>query len=139
MSGESAAPDLVVLTRRLYEAANAGDLDAMTSFFGPEAVWDQPDEIETFHGKTAVRRFIEDWQGAYEEYAVEVEDILDLGNGVTFAVSTQTGRPAGSSGGVRIRFGAVHTWSEGLIARMITYGNVDEARAVAERLAGSRG
>jgi hypothetical protein len=54
-------------------------------------------------------------------------------------VSIQTGRPVSSSGDVQIRFAAVHTWAEGLIVRITTYGDVDEARAAAERLAESRG
>ena len=57
--------------------------------------WDQPDGIETFEGAEAIRRFVEDWQGSYEEYEAEVEDIVDFGNGVTFAVSVQVGPPRG--------------------------------------------
>ena len=110
MSEESATPDLAVLTRRIYEAADAGDFDAMMRLFRPDAVWDQPDGIETFEGAAAVRRFVEEWQGSYEEYEAEVEDIVDFGNGVTFAVSVQKGRLAGSSRDVSIRFPAVYTW-----------------------------
>ena len=36
---------------------------------------------------------LEDWIGAYEEFEVEPEEILDLGNGVVFAC-----RPGGPSG-----------------------------------------
>ena len=139
MSEESTTPDLTVLTRRIYEAADAGDFDAMMGLFRPDAVWDQPAGIETFEGAAAVRRFVEEWQGSYEEYEAEVEDIVDLGNRVTFAVSVQKGRLAGSSRDVSIRFPAVYTWAEGLIVRMSSYGDVDEARAAAERLGGERG
>jgi ketosteroid isomerase-like protein len=139
MSDASTTPDLAVLTRRIYEAADAGDFDAMMRLFRPDAVWDQPDGIETFEGAAAVRRFVEEWQGSYEEYEAEVEDIVDFGNGVTFAVSVQKGRLAGSSRDVSIRFPAVYTWAEGLIVRMSSYGDVDEARAAAERLAEERG
>jgi ketosteroid isomerase-like protein len=113
MSEESTTPDLVELTRRLYETADVGDFDAMMRFFAPDAVWDMPEEgIETLKGAAAVRRFVEDWQGSYEEYQVEVEDVLNLGNGVTFAVSIQKGRPTGSSGDVQIRFAAAHAWAK---------------------------
>jgi ketosteroid isomerase-like protein len=139
MPEESTTPDLVELTRRLYESANVGDFDAMVRFFAPDAVWDQPDgAIETFEGAVAVRRFVEDWQGSYEDYEVQVEEALDLGNGVTFAISIQTGRPAGSSVSVRIRFGAVYTWRQGLVERITSYGDENDARAAAERLAEER-
>jgi ketosteroid isomerase-like protein len=138
MSQESTTREPVELTRRIYEAADAGDFDAMMLLFRPDAVWDQPDGIETFEGVTAIRRFVEDWQGSYEEYDAEVEDIVDFGNGVTFAVSVQKGRLAGSGSDVSIRFPAIFTWAEGLIVRMSSYGDVDEARAAAERLAESK-
>jgi ketosteroid isomerase-like protein len=108
-------------------------------FFHPEAVWDLSEAgIGTFQGAAAVRRFVEDWQGSYEEYEVEVEDVRDLGNGATLAISTQKGRPVGSSGDVSVHFAAAYTWADGLIVRIATYGDVAEALAAAERLAESR-
>ena len=145
MPDESTTPDLVELTRRLYETADAGDFDAMMRFFSADSVWDMSPEAGTFEGAPAIRRFVEDWQGSYEEYEAEVEDILDLGHGVTLAVSVQKGRPGassghgGSSGHVQVRFAAVYTWTEALIVRATTYLDPDEARAAAKRLAESRG
>jgi ketosteroid isomerase-like protein len=112
----------------------------MMRFFGPDAVWDMgPMGMGNFEGAAAVRRFVEDWQGSYEEYEAEVEDIVHFGDNVTLAVSVQKGRPVGSAGDVRIRFAAVYSWAEGMIARATTYLDVDEARAAAERLAQERG
>jgi hypothetical protein len=36
--------------------------------------------------RAAIRRFGEDWQGSCEAYEADVEEIVDLGNRVTFAV-----------------------------------------------------
>jgi ketosteroid isomerase-like protein len=138
MSEESTTPDLVELTRHLYDAANSGDFDALTSFFASDAVWVTDEGIGTFDGVVAIRRFVEDWQGSYEQYEAEVNEVLDFGKGVTFAVSVQKGRVVGSSSDVQIRFAAVYTWAEGLIVRMTSYGEIDKARAAAERLAESR-
>jgi ketosteroid isomerase-like protein len=138
MSEESTTPDLVELTRHLYDAANSGDFDALTSFFAPDAVWVTDEGIGTFDGVVAIRRFVEDWQGSYEQYEAEVNEVLDFGKGVTFAVSVQKGRVVGSSSNVQIRFAAVYTWAEGLIVRMTSYGEIDKVRAAAERLAESR-
>jgi len=87
----------------------------------------------------AIRRLVEDWQGSYEDYKVDVEEIRHLGNGVTLAVSLQTGRPAGSTGEVQIRFASIQVCEDGLIAWMKNYNEVDETRAAAERLAAERG
>jgi ketosteroid isomerase-like protein len=139
-SEESTTPDLNELQRLGIEAVNRRDFDAMLSFFAPAAVWDlSPMGLGMYEGSEAIRRFFEDWIGAYEEFAFEAEQNLDLGNGVSFAVIIQNGRPVGSSGTVRTRYGAVTVREDGLVVRMMNYPDIDEARAVAERLAESRG
>ena len=52
---------------------------AMHSFFAPDGVWDMsPLGMGTFEGRAAIRAFLEDWQGAYGEFGVEAEEVLDL-------------------------------------------------------------
>jgi hypothetical protein len=75
----------------------------------------------------------------YEEYAMEAEEIVDLGNGVSFAVLRQKGRLAGSSGEVRLRYASVGVWTNGLMTRLTNYRDIEEARAAAEQLAEERG
>jgi ketosteroid isomerase-like protein len=139
MAEDSTTTDLAALTRGLFEASNGGAFDAMMSFYAPDAVWDMSNVgMGTYQGPAAIRGFFEDWRGAYEELAFALEEVVDLGNGVTFAVVVQTGRPVGSSGEVRLRYGAVGEWAQGAIVRFANYTDVDEARAAAERLAESR-
>src|ERR1700736_6038872 len=84
MSEESTTPDLVELTRGYFEAASRRDLDAVMSFFAPDAVWETVSLGTNFEGVAAIRNFFEDWVGAYEEFEMEMEmeEALDLGNGV---------------------------------------------------------
>src|SRR6476620_3264315 len=139
MSQETRAADAGELTRRLFDAADRGDFDAMVRLYRPDAGWDLSDAgIGTFEGATAIRRFVEDWQGSYEDYKVAVEEVVDLGKGVTLAVSVQTGRRRGSSGEVQIRFASVLICEDGVIVWMKNYNEIDENRAAAERLAASR-
>ena len=139
MSQEGGAADPGELTRRLYEMADRGDFDAMMRLFRPDAVWNLSEAgIGTFEGATAIRRFVEDWQGSYDDYKVDVEEIVDLGKGVTLAVSLQTGRPTGSSGEVQIRFASIQICEDGLIVWMKNYNEIDQNRAAAERLAQER-
>jgi uncharacterized protein (TIGR02246 family) len=132
MSEDSTTPDLVELVGRAFEAANRRDLDAVVSSFAEDATFDG--RVDTIEGRAAIRSFIEEWFGAYEELEFGLEEVRDLGNGVVFAVVVQNGRPAGSAGHIRAREGWVLVWVEGLIARL-TSSEVDEGRAAAERLA----
>ena len=139
MAEEPTTPDLVELTRRRVDAADSGDIDAMTSFVAQDAVWDSsPMGFEVYEGQAAIHRGLEDWWGAFDVSGAEAEEIFDLGNGVTFAVVTLTGRPPGGSGEVELRYGAVSTWGQGVIVRETNYTDIDEARAAAERLAEER-
>jgi ketosteroid isomerase-like protein len=76
--------------------------------------------------------------GAYDDYKIEAEEIHDLGRGVTFSVVLQQGRPAGSGGTVKLRYGTFADWVDGKAVRVWNYPDIDEARAAAERLAESR-
>jgi ketosteroid isomerase-like protein len=140
MAEEPMTPDLVELMRRAIEASCRRDFDAILSFFAHDSVWDMaPMGMGTFEGLVAIQAFYEDWMGAYANFQVEAEEILDLGNGVIFAVIVQNGRPVDVSGEVRLRYAVVSTWVDGLAVRAANYSDIDEARAVAERLAGERG
>jgi uncharacterized protein (TIGR02246 family) len=137
MAEESTNPDPVELVRTALEAANRRDLDAVASSFAEDATFDGRALGDHFEGRAAIRSFIEGWYGTYEELEYGLEEVRDLGNGVTFAVVVQDGRPAGSAGHVRQREGWVFVWVRGLIARL-TVLEVDEARTAAERLAQER-
>jgi ketosteroid isomerase-like protein len=140
MSEESTTPDLVERWQETADAYARRDFHTMMRFFAPDAVWDtSPAGLGSFEGAAAIRSFLEDWIGAYEEYEYKQEEGQDLGNGVLFAVASLGGRLAGSAGEVQERWGYTVTWAEGMIARVITGADIDEARAAAERLAESRG
>lgn len=138
MPEEAATPDAVELTRVAFEAANRRDLDAVISFYAPDAVFEGRIAGDNYEGRTAIRSFLENWFSAYEELEFELEDVRDLGSGVVFAVVVQEGVPAGSAGHVGQREGWVLLWERGLIARHAALStDIDEARAAAEALAES--
>ncbi len=134
-----ADPDLVRIQRRALEAANGGDFDAMLAAFLPDAVWTSVDLGVTAEGRAAIRVFLGDWIGTFDDFALEIEEGVDLGSGITLAVVLQSGRLTGSDARVQWRFGAVGTWMDGMVAVVTTYSDLDEARAVAKRLAASGG
>jgi hypothetical protein len=138
MSQESTTPDLVTLTQEL---GNAKSADATMPFYGADAGYDMSRVgLGTFEGRAAIRRFLEDWLSSYQETEDEMQETIDLGNGIVFARVRETGRPSGSSDQSRVHavYGFVFVWTDRKVARVTVYTDVDEARAAAERLAESR-
>jgi uncharacterized protein (TIGR02246 family) len=135
---ESTTPDLAELWQRSIDALNARDFDAVLSFFAPHAVWESPG-VGVFEGHDAIRGFIEDWRGAYEDLEFAVEEIRDLGGDVGFSVAVQRGRMPGSTEWVKLRSPVISILAHGLVERVTVYTDIDEARAAAERLAQERG
>jgi ketosteroid isomerase-like protein len=139
MPEESTTPDLVEVTRRMMDALNRRDLAAYMAFYATDAVFDLSDVgIGTFEGVEAIRGFFDDWHGNWEDYLVEVDEVLDLGRGVVFAAYREGGRLVGSEGRVEQRRGRVAVWVQGRLERVTNYLDIDEARAAAERLAEER-
>jgi ketosteroid isomerase-like protein len=132
MSQESTTPDLVELVQGLVSVLDRCDVDTVVSFLAPDAVLEAA--VGRFEGVAAIRGFLEDWLGNYEEFAVSLEEVRDLGNGVAFAVILQEGRLVGS-GQVQLRNAMVNVCVDGVVAHMITGPDIQEARAAAERLA----
>jgi ketosteroid isomerase-like protein len=137
MSEESTIPDLAELTRLAFEAVNLRDIDAVMSFFAPDAFLAG---FEVVEGRAAIRAFLDEWFGSFAELRFEVEEFVVLDDGVVLAVVSQEGRPVGVDGQVHQREGwAIHWSADGLIVRLTTDNDIDEARAAAERLAQERG
>jgi ketosteroid isomerase-like protein len=128
-----------MLVHRAVDAMSARDFEAVMSFSASDAVFDTGPLGAIYEGRSAIRGFLEDWIGAYEDYDLEAEEIRDLGAGVTFGVNAQRGRLPNSTGWVQTRITDVVTWAGGLIERQTAYTDIDEARAAAERLAEERG
>ena len=74
----------------------------------------------------------------YEHFEIEVHEIRDMGCGVMLSVQNMAGRLLASSSNVEMRFASVNVWRAGMIARVTTFLDIDEARAAAERLAEER-
>jgi ketosteroid isomerase-like protein len=104
----------------------------------PEVILELQDAGLTFEGLPAIRRFYEDFFGLWEDLTSELEELLDLGNGVTLSVIRNRGRPVGSAAEAQQRVAWVATWGERTIARIDIYLDIDEGRAAAESLAGER-
>jgi ketosteroid isomerase-like protein len=129
----------IELTRRSLEAWNTGDVDAAMVMFSSNPVWDATGVgLGVYEGRAAIREYLVGWIGFLDETHFELEEIVDLGRGIIFAVAFTTGRMKGSSGELDLRWAAIAHWAADLIVRVAAYTDIDEARATAERLAKGR-
>jgi ketosteroid isomerase-like protein len=139
MCEEPGMPDLRQLVEQVT-SVETNEIGDRMSMFAPDSVWDMSrGGLGLIEGREALRAFFEEWRAGYEDYEQEAEEIRDLGNGVAFAVFVQRGRPGGSTGWIEFRDARVLLCADGLIERVTTFLDIDEARATAERLAAERG
>lgn len=139
MAEESTPPEAFKSMRRTMVAFSRGDFDAQMSVYAPDAVLDMSARgLGVFEGLAAIRRFWEDYYRSFEDLGFELDEVLDLGRGVIFAVVRQDARPVGVRAHVRTREGWVSVWDRGVFIRGSSYADIDEARAAGERLAQER-
>lgn len=139
MSEQSTTPDLAQQARRFADAFNSGNFDGVMSRYSPNAVWDATGMgLATYEGQAAIREFLGEWFGFFEEPHLELEEITDLGHGIVFTTCLLTGGMKGSSGKLQVRYATVTEWTDGLATRVAVYNDIDEARALAEQLVASR-
>jgi ketosteroid isomerase-like protein len=139
MPEESTTPDLGELGRGLFDAGRRADVDGLMGFYRPDVILEMPEAGLTFEGLTEIRRFYEDFFDLWDDLVSELDELLDLGNGVALAVIHNHGRPVGSTAEAQQRAAWVSTWEGRKITRIDIYTDIDEARAAAERLAEERG
>jgi ketosteroid isomerase-like protein len=118
---------------------NRRDLDAMMELIAADATYDTaPSGMGVYEGHSAIRALLKGYWECFEELRFELEQALDLGNGVGFLVNRQVARPVGSTAYVRTREAHVIQSEEGMVVRLTVYNDIDEGGAAAEQLAKSR-
>ena len=124
----------VELVRRGYEHFIVTG-DFLEEDADPNFVWDMSTfrgwpESQTYQGIDGAREFVRDWGEAWEDWQLEVEELLDAGESVV-AVMRQRGR---STAGLAtdMHFAMVWTLLEGKFIRMRMYASPEEALEAAE-------
>jgi ketosteroid isomerase-like protein len=120
--------------RRGYEAFNRGDLADAAKDFDPNIEWRIPFQLpdsppdETYHGPEGVVRFWETWRTAFDDFRVELEEIIDAGDRIIVFAAVR-GRGAGSGAEVKTpSFPQVWTFGEdGRPVRVEMYASRAEA------------
>jgi ketosteroid isomerase-like protein len=125
----------VEVVRRGYELfAKTGDVS--DEIVGPGFVWDMSTfgnwpERQTYEGIEGARRFIADWGSAWEDWSLEVKELVDAGGDQVVAIVHQRGRSKTTGLEVDMDLAQVWTVEDGRETYMEMYADPDEAlRAV---------
>jgi ketosteroid isomerase-like protein len=140
VSDEPTTPDLLEVSQRVLDAVNRRDVEAFGSLLAPDAVLDRSRiGLEVVQGRDAVPQLLSALWVLFDDPKLEEEELTDFGNEVGLLVYTYRGRPRESAAAIHSHFATVVAGSDGLCDRIITYLDIDDARAAAERLAEERG
>jgi ketosteroid isomerase-like protein len=140
MPEEPTTPDLEEI-RCAVEADSYDEFAAFVErYYAADAVLDNMGDagLGPVEGLAAILAFLKEYWLMWEEHHHYVDDMVDLGHGVVYAIIREDGRMKGSDAVVEARNPWVFTWEGGRIVRTTMFPDIDEARAAAERLAEER-
>jgi ketosteroid isomerase-like protein len=118
------------IVQRGYEHFGATG-EMLPEILHPDFVWDMSKfdgwpEQQTYAGLDGARQFIADWSEAWEDWELEVKDLLDAGDQVV-AVMLQRGRARTTGMRVDMEFAMVWSFLEGQEIRMEMYARASDA------------
>ena len=126
----------VEVVRSLFAAWGRGGLDAAAEVWHPQIDWRAAegalDDVGEIRGREAMRAYLQDWLEEFDEFGVEIEEVIDAGQNVV-AVQRISGRAKGSGVPTDLRFAVVYTIRDGKIGRGREYWTKDEALEAASR------
>ncbi len=120
----------VELVGRVFSVGNPG-LYQLIRATTEDFVWDTtqfegwPDPRE-YLGIPGLTEFLRAWVEPYEDWRVEVEEIVDAGDRVV-ALLRQLGRLRGSESEVEMRYGIVYSFRDRKISRAAPYATSKQA------------
>jgi ketosteroid isomerase-like protein len=120
----------VEIVRRMYDAYVRGDFELSLSYLDPEIEFSQPAEEPgggTYRGHDGVVQAFVNWTGAWEDYRVEIEDLIDCGDHV-LANTWHRGRGKGSGVEVELQIFQLWTVRKDKVVRARMYYDEAEAR-----------
>jgi ketosteroid isomerase-like protein len=117
-------------TRRAFEAIARGDFAFVQELMAPEVVIVQPPEVpdaKTYEGRDAVMRSWEDWPMQWDDFRMELLDVIDVDDDTVISVTRQRGR--GRDSGIEMEFDVyfVGHARDGLTTRMEMFFNREQA------------
>jgi ketosteroid isomerase-like protein len=111
----------VELVRLGFEAIARGDLALVEEFTESDALMIQPPEVPdatTYNGHSAIREAMEDWPTQWEDFQMDLVEIIDAGDDAVVSVTRHRGR--GRESGIEMDFEVfyVYWFRNGKLARL---------------------
>ena len=109
----------VEIVRQVFEAYSTGDNEAALAAFDPDVEFDvsiRP-EGHVYRGHAGIAEAMRTWIGTWEDWTMEVEEIIDAGDRVLL-VDRQIGRGKGSGVPLDQQTFWVYTLRKGKIVRL---------------------
>ena len=123
----------VEIVRAVFEAWNAGDMEALFAHFHPELVYhpraDEPDP-SPYVGRDVYERLVQGFVDSFSEVTVEVLELIDAGDHViasTVLHAVLHGQGSASAAGVSDTYVFVHKLRDGLVVESWEYRTKQEA------------
>ena len=120
----------VDLVRLGFEALQRGDMAVFDGMTTPDLVLVQPPEVpdaKTYEGRDAIAEAMEDWPKQWEDFRMDLIEILDAGDEVAVSVTRHRGR--GRESGIEMDFEVfyVQRGRDGKLARVEMFFKREQA------------
>jgi ketosteroid isomerase-like protein len=92
-------------TREAWEAIQRGDYALAQQSMAPDAVIVQPPEVpdaKTYRGRDAIREGWEDWPRQWEDFRLDLLEVIDVSDEIVISVTRQRGH--GRESGIDMDF-----------------------------------
>jgi ketosteroid isomerase-like protein len=118
------------LVEQAYSAFGRGDIPGLLELLDDEVEWTSPRTLPQggeYHGKAEVLKFFEAVGGAWDELAIDVERVGEVGADLVVGIVRGDGRRNGKPAG----YGAAQAFNvrNGKITRFREYVDIDDAIA----------
>jgi ketosteroid isomerase-like protein len=123
---------------RMLAAYLAGDEETLRSMIPPDCeIYGAPGLINsgTYRGFDGFQQWIKEWEDAWGEVRYELQDVIEVGDGLVVIPAHIVAKGAGSGVETDNVFGWMFQFRDGRVVRFHAYGSVDEAMEAAKNLA----
>ena len=125
----------VELVRRGYAYFRA-NRDVFVEGTHPDFVWDMSTfrgwpEQQLYEGVEGAREFLTEWVDSWEDWELELRELIDAGDDMVLGIVHQSGRSKATGLRVEMDFAQLWTIRDGKQLRMRMYADVTEARRAA--------
>ena len=118
------------MVRRGFDAVLVGDMEMFNGLTTPDLVLVQPPEVpdaKTYEGTGAIVEAMEDWPNQWEDFRMDLTEVIDVADEVAVSVTRHRGR--GKKSGIEVDFEVfyVSRGRDGKLARLEMFFKREQA------------